>query len=65
MAAQLSAKRLGLLKEVIPALSRVAVLSHADSPEAAVQLAATQPAAEILGVYLQLLQVRGSRPWSR
>jgi putative ABC transport system substrate-binding protein len=62
MSAQLSGKRLELLKEVVPGLSRVAVLAPADSPEAAVEFAGTQPLAEILGMYLQPVMVSGSNP---
>jgi len=53
---ELSAKRLALLKELLPRLSRVAVLWDPANPT---QLKATENVARSLGVKLQALQVRG------
>jgi putative ABC transport system substrate-binding protein len=56
---QLSAKRLELLREAVPEVSRVAVLWNPTNPTNAPQLGATKVAAQALGVQLQLLEVRG------
>jgi putative ABC transport system substrate-binding protein len=53
---ELSAKRLALLKEILPKLSRVAVLWDPATPS---QLRATEDAARALAVKLQVLEVRG------
>jgi putative ABC transport system substrate-binding protein len=53
---ELSAKRLSLLKEMFPSLSRVAVLWD---PVNSTQLTSTQDAAGTLGVKIQVLEVRG------
>jgi len=57
-AVELSGKWLALLKEAVPALARVAVLSHPDTPITAV-LKELQVAAPTLGGQLQSLSVRG------
>ena len=56
---ELSGKRLALLKETIPKLSRVAVLWNADNPYKAVDMKEVKAAAAGLGVMLQSLAVRG------
>ena len=56
----LSAKRLELLKEVVPTASRVAVLWNPAHPTNPLQLRETQVAAQALGMRLQSLEVRGS-----
>ena len=56
---QLSAKRLELLKEAVPGVSRVAVLWNPTNPTNAPQLEDTKAAARALGVQLHLLEVRG------
>jgi putative ABC transport system substrate-binding protein len=56
---ELSGKRLALLKETIPKLSRVAVLWNADNPYKAVDMKEVEAAAAGLGVMLQSLAVRG------
>jgi putative ABC transport system substrate-binding protein len=53
---ELSAKRLAVLKELIPKVSRVAVLWD---PASRSQLTATEEAARLLSVKLQVLEVRG------
>ncbi len=58
MAADLSGKRLELLKEVVPRLSRVAILRDR-SPESEVALKETQLAARGLKVGLRILDVQG------
>ena len=59
---ELITKRLELLKEVIPKLSRVAVLWEADNPSSAVHLREIQVTAPALGVQLQSLSLRGPNP---
>src|SRR5262249_27011214 len=54
----LAAKRLELLKEVVPGLARVALLWNPDNPQSAAEAAATRTAAERLGLELVPLEVR-------
>ena len=56
---ELSAKRVELLKEVVPKVSRVAAFMNPASPATPVLWEETQRAAEALGVQLQPLEVRG------
>jgi putative tryptophan/tyrosine transport system substrate-binding protein len=56
--AALSTKRLEILKEVVPELSRVAVLWNAANPALAYPWKQTQVAADELGVTLRSLEVR-------
>ena len=58
-AVELSGKWLALLKEAVPALARVAVLSNPDGPFTGPALQEMQVAAPTLGVQLQSLSVRG------
>jgi putative ABC transport system substrate-binding protein len=62
LAPELAGKRLQLLREVIPTLSRVAALSEADSPSQPAALREMEAAARALGVQLQSLLVRGPTP---
>ena len=55
---ELSGKRLELLKEVIPKLSRVALLTPG-SPAFRTSIKETEVAAQALGLQLQILQARG------
>jgi putative ABC transport system substrate-binding protein len=55
----LTGKRLELLKEVIPKLSRVAVLSNPANPIISPLLRETEAAARALGLQLQVVEVRG------
>ena len=57
--ADLSGKRLGLLKEVVPKVSRIAVLIDETSPGTVLIARDTQVAARSLGVQLQSVGVRG------
>lgn len=56
--ALLSTKRLGILKEVVPGLSRGAVLWNASNPALAYPWKETQLAASALGIKLQSVEVR-------
>jgi putative ABC transport system substrate-binding protein len=57
---ELSGKRLELLKETVPGVSRIAALSHPANPASALMLRETREAARSLGVQLQILEVRGA-----
>jgi putative ABC transport system substrate-binding protein len=56
---ELVGKRLELLKEVVPRVSRVAVLWKPDNPGAALRMRETEAAAPSLGLKLQPVEVRG------
>ena len=58
---ELSGKRLELLKEVVPKLTRVAVFASSSSPEGAQVLKALDLAAGALGVKLQSLDIRSPK----
>ena len=58
MSPELSGKRLELLKETIPGISRVAVLWISTNPVTAPQMRETKAAAQALGLELQPLDVR-------
>src|SRR5262245_51849848 len=58
MAPDLGGKRLELLKEVLPRLSRVAVLWNAANPYSALVFKETQTGGQILGIEVQSLEVR-------
>jgi putative ABC transport system substrate-binding protein len=59
MAPDLGGKRLEMLKELLPGLSRVAVLWNAANPHAANVFRETERAARKLGIDIQSLEVRG------
>jgi putative ABC transport system substrate-binding protein len=59
MAPDLGGKRLELLKEILPGISRVAVLWNAANPYPALVFRETQAAAQALRIELQSLEVRG------
>jgi putative ABC transport system substrate-binding protein len=61
----LSGKRLELLKEVVPRLSRVAILWHGGHPGALLAMKETEAAGHVLGVQLQALEVRGANDFER
>jgi putative ABC transport system substrate-binding protein len=58
MASGLAAKRLGLLKEIVPRISRVLVLSYLVDPIAAPQVKELESAAHSLGVKLLVHDIR-------
>ena len=58
MASDVAAKRLELLKEAVPAISRVLVLSYLADPIAPLQVKALEKAAHSLGVALQVQDIR-------
>ncbi len=58
---ELSGKRLELLKEIVPRLTRVAILSLPTDPQYASQLKEIDDAARALGVQLQNLELRGPK----
>ena len=55
---ELAAKRLGLLKDVIPSISRVLVLSYLADPIAPLQVEALKAAAPSLGLTLQIKDIK-------
>ena len=57
LAPDLSGKRLQLLKEVLPGLSSVAVISHVTNPQSPIELKETQAAAKTLDMALHSIQV--------
>jgi putative ABC transport system substrate-binding protein len=59
---ELSGKRLELLKEAVPAMSRAGVLREADAPGSAISFKEYEAAARTLKVRLQALEVRGPEP---
>jgi putative tryptophan/tyrosine transport system substrate-binding protein len=59
MAPDLGAKRLELLKELLPRLSRVAVLWNAANPYSALVFKETEAGGRTLGIEVQSLDVRG------
>jgi putative tryptophan/tyrosine transport system substrate-binding protein len=61
MAPELAGKRLELLKEIVPKLSRVAVLGELKNPGNAQALRETELAAGAFGVQLQSFDVRGPK----
>jgi len=58
MVPELATKRLQLLKEAVPAISRVLVLSYLVDPIAPLQVKALQQTASSLGVTLQIHDIR-------
>ena len=59
-ATELSAKRLGLLKEAVPSASRVAVMWNANDPAMTLRYGEVEKAARVLHVSIEPLGVRGS-----
>jgi len=59
---ELSGKRLELLQEVVPGISRVAVLWDTNAPGAAIGLKEYEAAARALKIPLQSLEVQGPNP---
>jgi putative tryptophan/tyrosine transport system substrate-binding protein len=61
LAQEISGKRLELLKEIVPKLSRVAVLGMSTNPGNSLSLRETELAAGALGVQMQYLDIRDSK----
>src|SRR5713101_4561489 len=59
-ASDMAGKRVQLLKELIPTLKRVAMLSHPPHPTNGIQLKGAEAAARTLGVQLEAVPVRGA-----
>jgi putative tryptophan/tyrosine transport system substrate-binding protein len=62
---ELSAKRVELLKELVPRLSRVALLHNMANPAVPAEWEETKTAARSLGLQAELLDVRSERDLSR
>jgi putative ABC transport system substrate-binding protein len=62
LAQDLNGKRLQLVKEVVPRVTRVAVLRDADSRSSAIQFEEYETAARISKIEIQALDVRGKNP---
>jgi putative ABC transport system substrate-binding protein len=62
LARELSGKRLELLKEVVPGMSRAGVLWDANAPGAIIGFKEYEAAAHALKIELQSLEVRGPNP---
>jgi putative ABC transport system substrate-binding protein len=62
---ELMGKRLELIREAVPRLSRVAVLFHATNPGNAQYISQVELAARTLGVQLQFLAVRDAGDFDR
>jgi putative tryptophan/tyrosine transport system substrate-binding protein len=60
MVSELAAKRLGLLKEAVPSISRVLVLSYLADPIAPLQVKALNNVASSLGVTLQIQDIKAA-----
>jgi putative ABC transport system substrate-binding protein len=58
---ELTAKRLGLLRELVPAATRVAVLVNPTSPDAETPLRDVEPAARAMGLQIRVLNASTSR----
>jgi putative ABC transport system substrate-binding protein len=59
-ASDMAGKRVQLLKDVLPTLKRVAMLSHAPHPTSAVQLQGAEAVARTVGLHLEAVPVRGA-----
>jgi len=61
-APELVGKRLELLKEIVPGLSRVAVLWDAEGPAKILEMKAAEAAGRTMGIRIQSLPVRDPKP---
>jgi ABC-type uncharacterized transport system substrate-binding protein len=61
VAPEISGKRLEILKEIVPKLSRVAVLGMSTNPGNSLSLKETELAAQSLGLQVQYLDARGAK----
>ena len=59
-ASDMAGKRVQLLKDLVPTLKRVAMLSHPPHPTNAVQVQGAEAAARAVGVQLETVPVRGA-----
>ena len=57
---ELVGKRLELLKEIVPQISRVAIIWNPDDPGSGLRMRETEAAARALGIKIQSLEVSGS-----
>jgi putative ABC transport system substrate-binding protein len=65
LALELAGKRLELLREVLPRLSRIAILANPEHPGEAAELRESQAAAERLGLTVHYLPVRKAGDFER
>jgi ABC-type uncharacterized transport system substrate-binding protein len=65
LTSELAGKRLELLKEVVPSVSRVAVLWNPVAPSSALRMRETEAAAPSLGIKLQPVEVREANDFER
>ena len=65
LAPDLNGKRLELIRDLVPGISRIAVLANPANPITAVDIKAAQAAARGLGVSLQVLEVREQNDFDR
>jgi putative ABC transport system substrate-binding protein len=63
-ASELSAKRMELIREVVPRVNRIAVLTHPDYAQARRAFAATEGAARVLGVQVLSVAARDAANFS-
>ena len=59
--AGLAPKRLGLLKELVPKLARVAILRNPNNPSSGAQLKETESAAQVLSITFEVATARTAR----
>jgi putative tryptophan/tyrosine transport system substrate-binding protein len=65
MAPDLGGKRLAILKEILPGLSRVAILWNAANPYSALVFKETQAAGQALDIQVQSMELRGPDDFGR
>jgi len=65
MDSELAGKRLELLKQIVPRLTRVAFMSYSLSPLSPVHVSEAQKAAVALGIRLQVVEVRDPNEFER
>jgi len=65
MSPELSGKRLELLKEAFPKVSRVALFWNSTNPEQEPQIKEIKIAGQALGIHLQILEVRGTSDFDK
>ena len=65
VAPEILGKQMELLRQVVPTLSRIAVLGNPANPGTAAQLRAAEPAAQALGLRQQILEARSAGDFDR